>query len=381
MMAMAKKILVIEDDPAILNPTLEFLSTEGFDVVGAENGDLGLEQARKYLPDLIISDIMMPGLDGLEVLAELRKDPATATIPFIFLTARAERADLRHGMTLGADDYLPKPFAIAELLAAIHARLDKQAALASLSERKLEDLRQTLLLTLPHELRTPLTGILGYAEFIASDAHTLEPERIVEMAQRISKGGRRLYRLIENYLAYAQLEIVKTKPEWIEALRSQCTGHPQLVVRDQATLKAKQVNREADLVLSSEAAPPVQISEHYLTKIVQELVDNAFKFSRAGQSVYAVATSDPQRFSLRVTDRGRGMTRQQIADIGAYIQFERGRYEQQGSGLGLVIVKRLAELHGGELTIDSQPEQQTVVSVTLPLGPQDCGTHPDHRES
>src|SRR5947208_2472208 len=105
-----KKILLIEDDPAILRTTLDMLSVEGFDAVGADNGSVGLQRAREHLPDLIISDIMMPILDGYEVLAELRKEPKTAGIPVIFLTAKISRGDLRQGMEQGADDYLTKPF-------------------------------------------------------------------------------------------------------------------------------------------------------------------------------------------------------------------------------------------------------------------------------
>ena len=141
------------------------------------------------------------------------------------------------------------------------------------------------------------------------------------------------------------------------------------VVRDQALLKAHQANRVDDLVLSNEDLPPVQISEHYLGKMVQELADNAFKFSKAGTPVYVFATLDGDHAVLRVTDKGRGMTRQQIAEIGAYMQFNRKIHEQQGSGLGLVISRYIADLHNGALTIRSVPDQETTVSVTLPMAP------------
>jgi two-component system, sensor histidine kinase and response regulator len=369
---MANKILVIEDDPAILTTMLDALSLEGFDTTGAENGRIGLQRVQDYQPDLIISDIMMPDLDGHEVLTHLRNDPATATIPLIFLTAKTSRTDVRQGMTLGADDYLTKPFTTDELLTAVSTQLSKRAALAELADKRLEELRQTIILTLPHELRTPLTSILGFAQILVNDAQTTPPERIADMATRIVKAGQRLQRLIENYLVYAQLEMTSTNPEWLQALQSKCTGNAQLIIRNQATVKARQVNREADLVLSSEAIPQVQISEYYLAKIVLELVDNAFKFSKAGTPVYAFATLQDDRVVLRVTDRGRGMTREQIADIGAYMQFNRKIHEQQGSGFGLIIAKRLAELHNGELTIESTLQPQTTVSVALPLGTPDC---------
>lgn len=129
------KILVIEDTPDILNNILDFLEAEDFEAIGAENGREGVEQAQSQEFDLIICDIMMPELDGYEVLSELRQDPKTATIPFIFLTAKGDRSDIRQGMNLGADDYLTKPFTKGELLEAISARMKR-------SQQQTEQLKQ-----------------------------------------------------------------------------------------------------------------------------------------------------------------------------------------------------------------------------------------------
>jgi DNA-binding NarL/FixJ family response regulator len=118
-----KKILVIEDEPEMRRNLLTILKLEKFQPVGAANGRLGLEAVRQEKPDLILCDVMMPELDGHGVLAALREDAATRSIPFIFLTARGEKEDLRSGMNLGADDYLTKPVPRVELLDAINARL------------------------------------------------------------------------------------------------------------------------------------------------------------------------------------------------------------------------------------------------------------------
>jgi DNA-binding NarL/FixJ family response regulator len=121
-----KSILVIEDHPVMRQKTVSLLTLEGFEVHEAGDGHEGLQAARTQLPDLILCDIMLPGLDGYQVLEQLRAHPATATTPFLFLTARGARADLRAGMNLGADDYLVKPVTRVELLAAIQARLERQ---------------------------------------------------------------------------------------------------------------------------------------------------------------------------------------------------------------------------------------------------------------
>lgn len=122
-------ILVIEDDAVTRNLYLKGLRVEGFDVIGAENGAVGIQKAQEYLPDIVVCDIMMPHMDGYTVLTTLRQDPLMAGIPFIFLTASDSRGEVRKGMELGADDYITKPSTLDELLNAIATRLRKQASL------------------------------------------------------------------------------------------------------------------------------------------------------------------------------------------------------------------------------------------------------------
>ena len=126
-----KKILVIEDSPEMRRNLLTVLKFEKFQPIGAENGRAGIELAKSEKPDLILCDVMMPELDGYGVIQALRDDPATVTIPFIFLTAKGEKPDVRAGMNLGADDYLTKPAAKVDLLNAINARLERQSQQAT----------------------------------------------------------------------------------------------------------------------------------------------------------------------------------------------------------------------------------------------------------
>ena len=121
-------VLVIEDDEVIRSNVLDLLEAEGFEGIGAADGEAGVAFAVQHLPDLVICDVAMPGIDGYEVLEILSAKPSTAVIPFVFLSARAERADVRRGMALGADDYLTKPFTRVELLDAIRIRLERSRA-------------------------------------------------------------------------------------------------------------------------------------------------------------------------------------------------------------------------------------------------------------
>jgi two-component system, sensor histidine kinase and response regulator len=363
-----KKILVIDDEEWLREMMQLALRQRGFQVIEAENGASGIELARKELPDLILCDVNMEKVDGYLTLSSLRSEPITASIPFILMTGLADQAGMRHGMELGADDYLPKPFTIDALYAAVDARLKKVNVVRQEAEKKLADLRENLSMMLPHELRTPLNGILAYGEMLVADSETLPPNEIAEMGQVIYDSGKRLERLIENFLIFAQLELLSSDPQKLHSLLRNQTQSAAGVIETHARGQADAASRPADLALEL-ADVPVPISEEYLAKIVDELVQNAFKFSQPASPVrVALTNNSPDTVTLTVGDRGRGLSTEHIAKIGAYMQFDRKLHEQQGLGLGLTICKRLTELHGGTLTIQSDPGGGTTVTVRLPKG-------------
>jgi len=358
------KILVVDDEPSLRELIVTALQGEGFEVLEAGDGLGGIETARRSSPDLVICDILMPNLDGYGTLKVLREDPSTATIPFIFLTGNMERGTMRQGMDLGADDFLTKPFAIPELLAAVRARLEKQHTAVQEAERKLDELRINLTLSLPHEIRTPLSGIIGFAEVLRDDHTSLKPTEISEMASIILKSATRLGHLVENFLTYAQLELLSADPKKRELIRKDTTAMLGMHIEELARKKAKEYERPNDLVLNI-AGGEAAISNENMKRIVEELIDNAFKFSTAGGSVEVTMEHVGQHHVLTVCDKGIGMEAKQIAEIGAYRQFNRKKNEQQGSGLGLAIAKRLVELHGGTLSLQSEVGKGTTVVVKL----------------
>ncbi len=361
-----KKILVIDDEEWLREMILLALSQKGYEVIEADNGEVGIEKAKKLLPDLVLCDVNMRKVDGYLTLSSLRNDPTTAAIPFILMTGLADNAGMRHGMELGADDYLPKPFTIDALYAAVDTRLKKAQTLRDEAERKLADLRDSISMMLPHELRTPLNGILAYGEILGTDAASLQAHEIAEMGQIIHQSGKRLERLIENFLIYSQIELMGKDAQRTTALRKKRTRTPKKLVESRALHQAEDVGRTGDLALEL-TDQPVAISEEYLAKIVDELVQNAFKFSKAGTRVrVSLLPSRDGGMTLSVADRGRGLTAEQFAKVGAYVQFERKMHEQQGLGLGLIIAKRLTELHGGSLTVQSEPGSGTTVNLNLP---------------
>lgn len=361
-----KKILVIDDEAPLRDLARMALGQQGYEVLETDSGATGVRIARTTLPDLILCDIMMRPLDGYAVLTELHNDPLTAAIPVILITGVPDSSSMRQGMELGADDFLQKPFTAAALCAAVQARLKKAQTFRQQAEQKLSDLRNNISLMLPHELRTPLNGLLAYGEILATESATLPPQEVAEMGRVIYNSSKHLERLIENFLIYAQIELLGTDAQKITALRAGRTSAPSSLVAERARHQAMLVNRTNDLVLELEDVS-IPISEDYLGRIVDELVQNAFKFSPAGSPVTVRLAATPLMAQLSVTDAGRGFSTEHITRVGAYMQFERKLHEQQGLGLGLTIAKRLTELHGGVLSIESERGNRTAAIVKLPI--------------
>ena len=267
-------------------------------------------------------------------------------------------------MSLGADDYLAKPVRQHDLVGAVEARLARRAAERRDSERRVAELRRSVSFLLPHELRTPLTVILGGSEMIRDLHQEMTPEEIGEMATAISKAAQRLHRMAENYLLHVGMELERLMvAEPPARALSGATGADLL--RDTTNAQAREYEREQDIqmVLADATLP---LAEPYARKIVSELVDNALKFSEAGKPVTVSFTAPGQGVTLAVADAGRGMTPDQIREVGAFRQFNRAVLEQQGSGLGLILVKGIIEASGGVFDLRSGVGEGTTVSATWP---------------
>ncbi|MCF2149111.1 response regulator [Desmonostoc muscorum LEGE 12446] len=359
-------ILIIEDEDNIRENLEEILQLSDFKTLIASNGRIGLEIAKTKLPDLIICDVMMPELDGYGVLSALRQNEVTANIPLIFVTAKADRSDFRQGMEIGADDYLTKPFTTEELLNAIATRLHKQSVAQRQSQAKLDELRMNIAHSLPHELNTPLNGIIGMSQLLVDNCRMMRESEEIEIAELIYTSANRLNRLTQRFLLYSNLELIIRDTEKIRELQEasdKCVV--KTVISDICLQKAREFSRTKDLTLEITESI-VQMPEDKFTIVIEELIENAFKFSLPGSRVRVISNVDNSKFRLHIVDNGKGMTIEEIERIGAFIQFNRKLHEQQGSGLGLSIVQDIVKLYGGELIINSIPEQQTIVSFVLP---------------
>ncbi len=205
---------------------------------------------------------------------------------------------------------------------------------------------------------------MGLSELMMIQSEELNAIEVYEYAHGIHLSSERLYRLIQNYLLYSKLLLLRSQGQTRFTSTFPCNS--QAVINNISDRKAKECDRSSDLQLSIIEAD-LKISSNDLIKIIEELIDNAFKFSKTGSKVSLSSHAKDFQWICTIEDHGRGMNKEQIANIGAYMQFDRRFHEQQGMGLGLCLAQSLVEFYGGGLDIQSQENLGTKVIVSIPL--------------
>ncbi|MCB1142523.1 MAG: response regulator [Leptospiraceae bacterium] len=360
------KILVVEDDSNIRNGIANFLKFENYSVQTAENGKIGFEIAKDIVPDLIISDIMMPVMDGYDFLTSIRNHSALSHLPVLFLSAKSESSMIRSGMNLGADDYITKPFSFDELLSAIKTRLSRKETIQDKSQAKLKSIRSNLISLMPHEYYTPLNSILGFSEVLREEYDTLEKSEALEMISSIFSSGKRLQNLIENTLLYFWFTSA-TKSELDYDIEGEITSNCSEIIQDILHEESLIYERNSDLEINELIDCELSIREDHFAKIHKELIINAIKFSNPGTPITISSKRKDSNYLFTVEDRGRGFSDEQIKHIDEFTQFNRKMYEQQGQGLGLFLTKKLVEIYKGNFHISSLLGMGTTVKITLPI--------------
>jgi len=356
-----KTILIVDDDTQLRKIFTMALARHGYRVIEADSGQAGLALARQHLPDLILSDIHMPGGDGSTLLRDIRRDPELRSKQVVLMTGRPDLVTPRRGMEEGADDFLVKPVDLKALMNCMEARFSRASINWRVEDEMLAELRSSIPPNLPHEFFTPLAGIIGLMEVLRSNPSLRVPPEVADIHRDVYQSAIRLHRTLRNYLLILDLQ----------------TGTPQdpppLLPPDriQKSIQAgidealRHNQRRDDMIIEIKACS-VAIESEDLTRIVEELVDNACKFSRQGTPIHIQLTTDGQ---LTIADKGRGLTPEEIAHIGAFQQFDRKKHEQQGLGLGLVLVQRLTARCLAKFSMTSQPGSGTVAWIAFPVSP------------
>ncbi len=365
------RILLVDDDEDIRRNAGLILSLEGYNVTTAGNGQEALDILKSdfALPDLIISDIAMPRMDGYALFQAVRQIPALRLIPFIFLTAHGSRRHIRYGRELGVDDYLIKPFDPVDLLNAVRNKLNRADEYRRMASQEFDGARRSLVQLLSHELRTPLTYITGgfemLADSIGQDTTAKDMDTSVSL---IRSGTHRLTRLAEQVVRYAELVSGQAR---IQLERLGELYNPTILadnalgmVRNEAL--ARRINLEVSSAVPDNAV--VFAASDLMVSAIYEVLRNAVSYSPEGSTVWFNLKTNEHNAFIEVIDQGRGiLVEDQSLVWDIMTQSERQKHEQQGVGMGLPIVKQTLLIHSGSITLESAPGKGTRVVLALPL--------------
>jgi two-component system, sensor histidine kinase and response regulator len=336
----------------------------------AVDGADGVDKALRNPPDLIICDMMMPNMNGQEVLVEVRQHPELASVPFIFLTAVDSINTMRESMNLGADDYLFKPFLPNELLNAVNTRLKYHRQIEATAEQQLEAIKLRLARTITHELRTPLSLIVTSLEAMSMPDMELSKEEAAEMLDTMNRGTKRLGHCIEQMVFATYLTTGVYTADSV-ARNAIASSVKELV--DKAINSAKQFTiRQAEkvdirLTADSDENVVIQCDPGAMKHALAELVSNALIFSPPGGNVRISYKRLQDDVRIMITDNGQGIPDQDLKEaLDWFGQVNREMQEQQGMGLGLPLANQLIAMHNGSLEIRSIVGKGTRAIVTLP---------------
>jgi signal transduction histidine kinase len=369
-----EKILVIEDDPFTRDLLEQELRGMGYEMGFLENGADALEVSAKIEPDLILLDIMMDGIDGFEICHMLKKDTRTTHIPIIFMTAKQTQKDLVHGLSLGANDYITKPFSMEVLAARIETQLRNKRLVDKITKQKqeLEKLNTTIkefMGMASHDLRTPTSVIKLISSSLADRAVgplTKDQQILVE---KIHNQTSYMSDLLDKLLNVTHIESGKIslniQPEDINHLLRENLSSLSFIA------KAKSI----DISLQTDPSlPRVPLDKARFTEIFDNIVSNAIKFTTEGgkitvKSTLTVAKSDGTWASISIADTGVGMKSENLRRLFQ----EYGTLDstptngEKATGLGLWIAKKLTELHNGKLAVHSKAGVGSEFIISLPL--------------
>jgi signal transduction histidine kinase len=346
-------ILVVEDNESLNYTLCEVLQSHGYAVQSASNGNEALKIMAQTTPDLVVSDLVMPEMDGHALLNRIRGNPRTRNVPVIFLTGYDSPEQRRRAKDSGVVDYLTKPLNEGDLLHTVRAVLKRHAEQEADFHRRVEEVRNQILGLVQHEFRTPLTFVMGYAEYL-QDAirQDLPREEIQHSVDAILEGSRRLHHLVESFLLLANLSREELPADEVYPL------DPAALWRECLT-EVRETLEEADITIRlSEPPDPVVVFGvmDLLREALSRLLDNAIRYRRSGaRTIWLATVAKTGYIGWVIRDEGVGIAPDLLAQLSApFVRLHQRRADGHGIGLGLTLVRRVAELHGGYLEIESE---------------------------
>ncbi|MHB8618274.1 MAG: ATP-binding response regulator [Chloroflexota bacterium] len=357
------RVLVIDDSPQNVLLLRGQLEREGYTVDAAGTGCEGLDLALSQPPDLILLDIMMPGLNGYEICRLLRQHDATKAVPVVVLTSLSDKADKLQALESGADDFLSKPVDRAELLARVSSLLRMRRLYEDL--QKASRMKSEFLANMSHELRTPLNAIIGFSEVLLDpEFNQMSEKQRTQFQENIYRSGRHLLGLINDILDLSKVEAGRMDLRWETIQLNELILGCMAVVQPLADKKGIILDPRGLAGDASVAADPARVKQ-----ILYNLLSNAVKFTLDGGRVTVTAEISESEVRVAVRDTGIGIKPEDHGRVfEEFQQLDQGPARQQeGTGLGLALVRRLVELHGGQVWVESTPGEGSCFAFTLPM--------------
>ncbi len=359
-------ILIVDDDLAFRVLLRKMLGEQGYTIVEAEDGQQALAIMIQSIPDLIISDIRMPQMDGFEFFKRLSKNPHWSGLPFIYLTAYNDYESYRQSKELGVDDFLSKPVDMPLLLSVIKGRLHRAGQIKKALDTELDTIKKKLLHLFSHEFRTPLTHIKGVSDILTDESVNFDEDSLRKFYQILKDGTDRLQILMEEFLTVARIEASYAMRE-----AHQCRAPFDLSrVVDEVKLQFMERAKEKEITLIKEMPrQDVRVTgcEVQVREILRRLMDNAITYTSKDGVIKLSLTILDRAISVEVQDSGSGIESHELPHIfERFYQVGRNRNEQQGIGLGLYISRTFAEINGGTLNVSSIPGVGSKFTLLLP---------------
>jgi len=358
--------LLVDDNPLILNVLRGLLNNEGIRVLSSTNGQEALEILDQQSVDVIVCDVMMPRMDGYQLHERVRGCSKYAHIPFVFLSALGDNAEISQAKENGADDYLVKPFDPRELIAVVRGKIQRSKSIKGAETERYDSYRKRVIHTLSHEFRTPLVAINTGAELLLEQRDRLDHDKAANLLEAIKRGGERLERLVNDFMLLQQIEGGLAR----RLFESRASVHSIQAVLDRIIEAREEMISGERCTLDFSKIPyeiSVRIYEPQIQDILDRLINNAIKFSTTERSIEIHSSLRDREVGIEIRDRGLGMDAIRTKEaVDAFGQINREKMEQQGSGLGLAIASRYAEINDGRLEFEERAGGGTIVTLILP---------------